>query len=537
VKFQALTLSSEREDSTGHKQRDVEGNQYKTVVVIEDFPNTFSSSSSALMTFRESVLRYLAMSVPPLTHSLRYTQGNKLDITPIIMIVSEMHTSSSTTGSDSFTVGRLLGPQIIQHSSTTVIEFNPIAPTLITKALNSVVQRETKRTGKRWIPHPELAKQISGTGDIRSAINSLQLASVYDQGRSSQPMHTGSAKRVHKKSQTTSNVHVDPGLASRDVNIDLFHAVGKIVYNKRLEPNSISTDVFNIQPPPHQSHYARPKPTEVDVNQLLDDIGTDIDTFISTLHENYVLSCTGDDFTSVLNGSIDSLSDADLISSNEYNLSNSSRTFNSSNNSSNHTTTRSHEYSFQIASRGILFSLPSPVNRGKNLSKSLQQGRDPFKMIYPTALKLWRQIDETENILDAWTLHLLTNTSSNQPLPDTTQPLSSGACKRMSRREMVIEFLPYVAKIRHLDSLKSSSLSRNAHSSNSAAELEFEDDEEHTMNAPIVHFSSILSLPDVPILDDGNGNGKRRTKNVQFTEEPAADVGGLVLSDDDIEDF
>ncbi|RAL62823.1 hypothetical protein DID88_004665 [Monilinia fructigena] len=65
---------------------------------------------------------------------------------------------------------------------------------------------------------------------------------------------------------------------------------------------------------------------------------------------------------------------------------------------------RQDEISFQIAVRGILFSLPHPVCRKAPAAAGFRTGKaaDAHRMFYPTSLKLWRMKEEIESTLDLW---------------------------------------------------------------------------------------------------------------------------------------
>ena len=58
---------------------------------------------------------------------------------------------------------------------------------------------------------------------------------------------------------------------------------------------------------------------------------------------------------------------------------------------------RQDEMSFQVAVRGLLFSLPSPVHR--SMPAGGKRG-DAQRMFFPTSLKLWKQREEIDGILD-----------------------------------------------------------------------------------------------------------------------------------------
>ncbi|KAI9740424.1 MAG: Cell cycle checkpoint protein rad17 [Cirrosporium novae-zelandiae] len=376
------------------------------LILVEEFPNTFTRSSNALDSFRATILQYLAENVPENI----FSQGDhsKISKTPLILIMSETFLTISTSSADSFTAHRLLGPEILNHPGVSAVEFNPIAPTFLTKALELVLQKEARHSRRRRIPGPAVLKQIGEVGDIRSAIGSLEFLCLRgdDDGNwggrvAAKPKRGASSNTVLTKSEKVSLEAV----TQREASLGMFHAVGKVVYNKRDDPSFNSHAVIK-RPPRHLNHHDRPKLSQVDPDTLIDETGTDTQTFIAALHENYVLSCASADeesFIDSFNGCIDAFSDSDLLTP----------TF-SSNRSNETSTIRQDEICFQVAVRGLLFSLPYPVKRAviRNTNAS-GKGRfgskgDAFKMFYPTSMRLWRAREEIEEAVEVFRYEIIT---------------------------------------------------------------------------------------------------------------------------------
>jgi cell cycle checkpoint protein len=375
----------------------------KGLILVEEFPNTFSRSSSALQSFRSAVTRYLETSTPSMD-SLFSRQGTpKKIVMPIVMIISETLLSTTTAASDSFTAYRLLGPDILAHPGASVVEFNPVAMTFMTKALELVIRKESKASGRKNAPGTSVLKHLADTGDIRSAVSSLEflcLRADKDDGWSGK-VATSKAKRgapdVPLSKMEADSLEM---ITQRESTLGIFHAIGKAVYNKRESP----TDTPPPQPPAHLPQHARSKVSEVNIESLLNELGTDVQTFVAALHENYVLSCQGDleETLDHVNGCIDSLSDADLLSPDRFSTNHSRLTFQGTGSDS----LRQDEISFQIGVRGILFNLPHPVKRiapPSNIQgiKGKGSGQGPaHQMFYPTSLRLWRRKEEIEALLD-----------------------------------------------------------------------------------------------------------------------------------------
>jgi cell cycle checkpoint protein len=455
----------------------------KQLILIEEFPNTFTRSSTALQSFRSTILQYLASNTPPLT--VMYRPKDDEPITPVVMIISETLLTTTSASADSFTAHRLLGPGILQHPGVHIIEFNAIAPTLLAKGLEIVVQKESRKSGRRKTPGPLVLKQLGEIGDIRSAIGSLEFLCLRGDadGDWGAKVAFGKTKKSAKDTALTKMEAESLELVTRrEASLGIFHAVGKVVYNKREETGTL--DVERL--PQHMSLHSRPKKSEVSVDELIDETGTDTQTFIAALHENYVSSCNASpssfDFSSLdhLNGCADALSDSDLLSP-SWDGSFNSTGFGGGigGRGTGGDILRQDEISFQLAVRGILFSLPNPVKRTAPGVAGLRTGKrgDEYKMFYPTSLKLWRMKDEIESTIDLWVTrmmkgedHHLTGITAGaaafarpkmgtveswknaRPSPKKSHPKETDVVPLMAvgtsaRKEMLLERLPYMVQI------------------------------------------------------------------------------------------
>ncbi|KAF4455030.1 cell cycle checkpoint protein [Fusarium austroafricanum] len=457
----------------------------KRVILIEEFPNTFSRSSTALASFRNAILQYLSHNTPSLSMFAKPSQQEP--ITPVVMVISETHLTTTSASADSFTAHRLLGPEILQHPGVGMIEFNAIAPSLLLKALEVVVQKEAKKSGRRRTPGPQVLKRLGEIGDIRNAVSSLEFLCL----KGDQQGDWGNKVALTKQTKGVKDaIKLTQGeeeslelISQREASLGIFHAVGKVVYNKREELPLRNDTVENL--PSFLSQHSRPKRSQVSVDTLIDETGTDTHTFVSALHENYGLSCESTDPMDLstpmdyVNDCIEYLSQADLLSPSRDIFFGGRAGFSGSDSGSH--VLRQDEITFQVAVRGMLFSLPNPVKRK---SSSMSKGSDAFKMFYPTSLKLWRAKEELEGFVDMWSTKLLkgddgatknltdgatafrrpqqnssetswmqrkqqnrqvvTKQQQQEDEPDSAPLLSLGSA---ARREMLLERLPYMAHI------------------------------------------------------------------------------------------
>ncbi|KAL8370128.1 hypothetical protein RB595_000485 [Gaeumannomyces hyphopodioides] len=398
------------------------GAHTRRLMLVEEFPNTFMRSSSALTSFRSAVLHFLATNTPSLATFGHQTQQEPA--IPVVMIISETLLTTTSASADSFTAHRLLGPEILRHPGTGIIEFNAIAPSILFKALELVVQKEARKSGRRRTPGPTVLKKLGEIGDIRNAISSLEflcLKGDTDADWGAKVTFTKPKKGARDVAMTKGERESLELVSQREASLGIFHAVGKVVYNRRDDipyaPGTLGYEVENL--PRYMSRHSRPKQSLVSVDTLIDETGTDTSTFISALHENYALSCeaTGpqdpNSAVDYMNGCLDFLSDSDLLcpswdiffggrgGSNYYGRDVGSHVL------------RQDEMAFEVAVRGMLFSLPSPVKRQsangnpRNGGGGGGGGGDQYKMFFPTSIKLWRAKEELEALMDMWSTRIV----------------------------------------------------------------------------------------------------------------------------------
>lgn len=448
----------------------VESTSGKRILVVKEFPTNMTRSSAAIDSFRSVILQYIATSAPALPASFK--QSTLGTHPPAIMIITETLLTSNTAATDSFTAHRLLGPEISNHPLVTSIEFNPVAPTFVTKALDLVIKKEARDSKRRRAPGPAVIQRLADMGDIRSAVNSLEFLCVRgDTNGDWSGTVAAKPKKAGKDGVPLTNMEKQSLelISQRETTLDMFHAVGKVVYNKREDPRIRDS---RAEPPPkppdHLKHFNKPKLSQVDIEALLNETGTDIQTFLSTLHENYVLSCNGDGFVEALMASSEHLSDSDILNPDSRALTRSSRygvgTGIPALQSGGTDVLRQDEISFQVATRGLLFSLPFPVNRAAHPGGRKQ---DSFKMFYPASLRLWKPTEETESLID---LFMTTGQDAQQKagtstangvaswqqrsqgfLPqrsDKTAEMQGRIMLPPSRDALTLTQLPYMAKIK-----------------------------------------------------------------------------------------
>ncbi|KAF4159555.1 hypothetical protein CNMCM6936_004342 [Aspergillus lentulus] len=165
LEFQGTTgLSASKRNSSDHMR--------PRVILIEEFPTVIDGDSPSLTAFRFSLQRYLSVSSSPRSNTRNDIERHVSS--PVVIIVSETMLNTGASYSDNLTAHRLLGPDILSHPGTTIVDFNAIAPTFMFKALDLVLVKHIRRYRSAKRPGPAILKSLSEIGDIRSAISSLE---------------------------------------------------------------------------------------------------------------------------------------------------------------------------------------------------------------------------------------------------------------------------------------------------------------------------------------------------------------------------
>ncbi|EAU86703.2 hypothetical protein CC1G_06464 [Coprinopsis cinerea okayama7 len=224
------------------------------------------------------------------------------------------------------------------------VRFNPIAPTLMRKALSNMLQAHAMH--EDFVAPSKQALDIvieSSNGDIRSAIMALQFACLV-QGPAAK-------KRVGANATT---VMVTEAVTRREQSLALFHLIGKVLYNKRKgDPSSSSASAKDILKekeldsqlqdplplPAHLEHHNR-RASRVDVDSIYKDSPIDSSLFSLYIHQNYQQFCNE---VEEIGDVADWLSWVDLSGGEAWYQAN--------------------PHQFHLVALGTMHSLPSPVIR------------------------------------------------------------------------------------------------------------------------------------------------------------------------------
>ncbi|NXV94599.1 RAD17 protein, partial [Calonectris borealis] len=244
----------------------------KKLILIEDIPNQFYRDPSSL----HEILR-------------RFVRTSRC---PLIFIISDNFSGDSNQ--------RLLFPtEILEELCISNISFKPVAPTNMMKVLNRIAATEASMNREKnyALDRTSLELLCRGcSGDIRSAINSLQFSSMkgcslekefWSRKKRSSTLKCEAAaaeSKVRKKSTSdTSEDQEIQAIGGKDASIFLFHALGKIIYCKR---KPMSESEFP-QLPDHLSEYRRDT-LLIQPEDIVEKSHMSGSMFNLYLHQNYV---------------------------------------------------------------------------------------------------------------------------------------------------------------------------------------------------------------------------------------------------------
>ncbi|KAG8456441.1 hypothetical protein GDO86_002284 [Hymenochirus boettgeri] len=211
----------------------------KKIIIVDDMPNQFYRDPSSL----HDILR-------------RFVRTGRC---PLVFIISDSLSGDSHQR-------RLFPKEIQEELSVCNISFNPVAPTNMMKVLTRIASTEANVSGGKFIIPDKTSLDLlcnGSSGDIRSAINSLQFSAQKDASMPSswskskgkvtklgKPTKLKQKKTQEKCGENTEEVQA---IGGKDASLFLFRALGKILHCKR-EP--LPTDIA-YQLPAHLSQHNR----------------------------------------------------------------------------------------------------------------------------------------------------------------------------------------------------------------------------------------------------------------------------------------
>ncbi|KAJ3406665.1 Cell cycle checkpoint protein rad17 [Chytridiales sp. JEL 0842] len=299
----------------------------KKVILIEDLPNTTNASVRRSV---QEAIRQFANS-----RETRY---------PLVLIVSDVLAHGNPNfgggadagggGGGEGVVGvRSLVPTEVRDSPICgTINFNPIATTILTKAIHRTLSLESRISITK-----EQVKSIAEAsgGDIRCALNALQFFCTH--GGEIQV----ASSRTKGKKKGGGKVENVVGVGAKEVSLVMFHALGKVLMGKTLSGNE-KPDEFGDDEEANVEGVGVGLRLKSNPEKTFEAAHTDADTFSYFLHQNYpIYFQTIEECVSAIN----SLCTSDLLQGPFRNI-----------NNRNSTT----PYATSVACRGVMTSRTHP---------------------------------------------------------------------------------------------------------------------------------------------------------------------------------
>ncbi|KAI9008097.1 Rad17 cell cycle checkpoint protein-domain-containing protein [Gaertneriomyces semiglobifer] len=329
----SLCFTNDPEINLGQPATPPEMNDRK-VIVVEDLPNV---SHLFVRQAVQDAIRTHARSPR--------TQYPLVLIITDTIAVNDADDRRRPDRESAISIRHLIPPDVLASGAATQISFNPIAHSFLVKALTRVADREYRSAAQAHL-RPDKASidaiAKASAGDIRCALNAMQFWSLKESRKPSSDGWTRVATRNVSSEQRPESTLVPIG--GREINLALFHSLGKILYNKPDE----RVDLRPPLPAHLATHYRTP--TKENPEQVFDHSHLDSDTFNQFLHQNYLGFCSEVD---ELVTATSYFSDADLLSGPWQHRSQLST------------------YTTSLISRGLMFShtQPIPQTRYKQLHR------------------------------------------------------------------------------------------------------------------------------------------------------------------------
>ncbi|TFK24018.1 hypothetical protein FA15DRAFT_687660 [Coprinopsis marcescibilis] len=276
----------------------------RQIVLLEDLPNVLHQKTQS--SFHDLLRAFVESPINPDVNA---------PAVPVVIIISdtglrgeardERIASGFGAGRDSeqiVDVRSVIPRELLQGPYVTQILFNPIASTLMRKALTALIQTHSKQHSDDdtfFKPSKQVLDMVveSANGDIRSAIMGLQFACVVEAPRGKAKLSPGNG--------AGKGDFVVEAVTRREQSLALFHLIGKVLYNKRKGdiPSSSAKakdiqkdkelDAQLIDPPGLPEYLAEHerRASRVDIDTIYADSPIDSSLFSLYIHQNYPQFC------------------------------------------------------------------------------------------------------------------------------------------------------------------------------------------------------------------------------------------------------
>ncbi|KAF9561541.1 Cell cycle checkpoint protein rad17 [Mortierella alpina] len=264
------------------------GPRKKNIILIEDLPPISAYSSRKI--FQDTIFRFA-------------NSRNSSSSSVLVIIVSDVFSKQSTellfsssqeSRDPALTIRTLLPSSILEridsggrdNGKIKQIKFNPIAPTFMKKALRKLVDKEFKTTSICAPDTAEIDQLIEiHDGDIRAVINSLQFLCYLPTKK--RKRYREAAMKLEEDMQGLVDSENTMTLG-QDSSLGIFHAVAKVLYNRRdwsASPVQFDSDIVKV---PSQAWNKRRPPLRFNPEKdLIEKLPIEPDLYTLMLHQNY----------------------------------------------------------------------------------------------------------------------------------------------------------------------------------------------------------------------------------------------------------
>ena len=188
----------------------------RSVILVEDLPNIFTSSHtrtsfrSALTAFassaRTSDMRTPLVVIVSEAIAKGSVEAEQVRRSPPKPLTSQSHGAISNDWQDNVTSRTIVPLEVLKGGRCTEIRFNPVAKTLLKKALNATLDRAVSTSQRPSAATLDLVI-ASANGDIRAATNCLQFV-VQDPTTLVAPSSTKGKKAKASKKSTAKDARM-----------------------------------------------------------------------------------------------------------------------------------------------------------------------------------------------------------------------------------------------------------------------------------------------------------------------------------------
>ncbi|XP_054880886.1 cell cycle checkpoint protein RAD17-like isoform X3 [Poeciliopsis prolifica] len=281
------------------KMKGERGAAEKKLILVEDFPNQFYRQPCSF----HDTLRFFVKN----SHC------------PLVFIVSGSRSGEGSLWS-------LFPKEIQEELHMSCISFNPVPATTMMKVVKNIVYMEAEKQSHKKLYVPDKAELemlcSRSSGDIRSAINSLQFCCLLEKGlctlkrppAMSLERAAALSKQKGKQAKSAKEQEDHQAIGGKDVSFFLFRALGKILHCKRGNgdcPNE-TKGASGLVLPFHLLQHHR-EVLLVQPELVVERSETSGEFFSLCLHQNYL-----DFFSDIedVDRASKYLSDADLLTGN-----------------------------------------------------------------------------------------------------------------------------------------------------------------------------------------------------------------------------